>query len=293
MRKVKMRVWDVKHGSAVYIRTPNNRHIVIDLGVGDYSEQKEDTSPVETYKNRYSISKIDLLLITHPHKDHIKDILKLDELGIKVNLFRRPKKFNIQPLIDAASENDRKLYERYKKFCDSYTSSASQEETTTVPANNDNVSFKYFDNGTEDDDNANNHSIITVVEFEDYKIVVPGDNEVESLEGLMQRTDFKNAVEDCDILIAPHHGRESAYHADFVKLCNPKLTIISDSEKCDTSANDKYRNASSGMLIYDVNQWKTRKLLTTDYDGEVYIDFGHNGAERFLNVEVKIKIEMK
>ena len=29
--------WDVQHGHSTYIRTPNDRHIVVDLGTGDYS----------------------------------------------------------------------------------------------------------------------------------------------------------------------------------------------------------------------------------------------------------------
>ena len=29
---LQIKVWDVSHGSAAHIRTPNNRHIVVDLG---------------------------------------------------------------------------------------------------------------------------------------------------------------------------------------------------------------------------------------------------------------------
>ena len=32
--------WDVQHGHSTYIKTPNNRHIVIDLGTGDYSRKR-------------------------------------------------------------------------------------------------------------------------------------------------------------------------------------------------------------------------------------------------------------
>ncbi len=36
-----MTVWDVQHGNAIYINTPNNKHIVINLGVGEYSGKNE------------------------------------------------------------------------------------------------------------------------------------------------------------------------------------------------------------------------------------------------------------
>ena len=52
----------------------------------------------------------------------------------------------------------------------------------------------------------------------------------------MERKDFKDAVSNAYILLAPHHGRESGYNSDFVSLVNPSLTIISDGKYCDTSA---------------------------------------------------------
>lgn len=29
-------IWDVQHGSAAYVHTPGNKHIVIDLGTGSH-----------------------------------------------------------------------------------------------------------------------------------------------------------------------------------------------------------------------------------------------------------------
>jgi len=38
--------WDVQHGHATYIKTPNNRHIIVDLGTGDYSGNNLEFSPL-------------------------------------------------------------------------------------------------------------------------------------------------------------------------------------------------------------------------------------------------------
>ena len=32
-------VWDVQHGSAAYIKTPNNKYMAIDLGAGEASNR--------------------------------------------------------------------------------------------------------------------------------------------------------------------------------------------------------------------------------------------------------------
>tara|TARA_R110002020_G_scaffold108889_1_gene252211 strand:- start:801 stop:1667 length:867 start_codon:yes stop_codon:yes gene_type:complete len=288
MGNVKMRVWDVKHGNAIYIRTPNEKHIVIDLGVGDYSEEQEDRSPLETLANHYKIEKIDYLVITHPHKDHIKDILNLEKLNLGPRSFRRPRSFDISTLMDGVRSSDKQIFEKYIEINNYYNQPVSSERDTGNPDNYGGVSIKFFQNGTRDDKNLNNHSIITIIDYATIRVVIPGDNEYDSLEKFMQQQDFKEAIKDCDILIAPHHGRESAYHPGFVKYSNPRLTIVSDGSICETSANGKYSSATKrGWDVLDKGKWNKRYLLTTNYDGEVYIDFGFGKEKPFLQVEVK------
>ena len=67
--------WDVQHGSASHIKTPNDRHLVIDLGTGSYSENKE-FSPLMHLKKKYGVGQLDYVVITHPHRDHIDDIFR-------------------------------------------------------------------------------------------------------------------------------------------------------------------------------------------------------------------------
>lgn len=287
MGKVKMRVWDVKHGNAIYIKTPNEKHIVIDLGVGDYSEGQEDRSPLETLANHYKIGKIDYLIITHPHKDHIKDILNLDKLGLGPRSCRRPRTFDISTLMDGVRFGDRPIFEKYIQIDSEYNQPVSSERDTRNPDNYGGVSIQFFQNGTLDDTNLNNHSIITVIDYASIRIVIPGDNEYGSLEKFMQRQDFKDAVKDCNILIAPHHGRESAYHPEFVSYCNPHLTIVSDGSICNTSANSSYSVNSRGWNIHYKGNKIPRKMLTTNSDGEIYIDFGFGIEKPFLKVEIK------
>ena len=70
--------WDVKHGNAMFLRTPNNLCIVQDLGIGDSSGDNNNFSPLKHLRNIWNVSKIDGLIITHPDLDHIHDIGNLD-----------------------------------------------------------------------------------------------------------------------------------------------------------------------------------------------------------------------
>lgn len=291
MSNVKMRIWDVKHGSAIYFRTPNNRVFVIDLGRGDYSENNELRSPLETIRNHYGDTEIYNLTITHPHKDHIDDILNLDKLGLKVLTLNHPTWLNRNDVMNNnIRETDKPKYERYFKLNEEYTGSVDGTALDiSVPDNNGGVRIRRFSTPDLPKGNLNNHSIITVLDYERTKIVIPGDNEWDSLEELMQKDNFKDAITDCDVLIAPHHGRESAYHSGFVKLCNPCITVISDGSICDTSANSKYSSMSRGWGVWKKGENTDRKLLTTNNDGEIYIDFGRDqgAANPYLKIEIK------
>lgn len=84
-----MIVWDVQHGNAIYVKTPNNKHLVFDLGIGGYSGHNQTFSPLGALWHSYNVRKLDFVMITHPHLDHIDDILNLDFFSPAV--FHRPR----------------------------------------------------------------------------------------------------------------------------------------------------------------------------------------------------------
>jgi len=285
MSTLKIRVWDVKHGNAIYVQTPNNKHLVYDLGRGDYSENSDDRSPLETLYNHYKVRTIDYLMITHPHKDHIDDILLLNKFNLKV--LQRPKGLDKATILNGVSDRDRPKFEKYFDLDERYTYPVPSDTDINVPSNFGGVAFQTFQTTSLPESNLNNRSILSVLSYEGLKVIIPGDNEYASLDLLMQRSDFKDAVKNCDILIAPHHGRESAYHSDFVSLANPRLTIISDGSLCDTSANPKYTQKSRGWKVWYKGIQRDRYLLTTNTDGEIYIDIWSDQQQRNLYVEIK------
>ena len=68
---LRLTMWNVQHGSAAYIQTPNGKNIAIDLGAGD------GFSPLQHLRQN-GIRNLDHVTITHPHMDHIDDILNLN-----------------------------------------------------------------------------------------------------------------------------------------------------------------------------------------------------------------------
>lgn len=281
--------WDVQHGHSTYIKTPNNRHIVIDLGTGDYSGNNEEFSPLKHLKNNYYINQLDYVIITHPHLDHIDDILNFDLLSPKV--FRRPEQLSNKEVMEGVQEKDKPKFKKYCEINDRYSEPVGSDSSNSV-SNSDNwggLNIKSFTPTSCNHNNYNNHSIITVIELEGLKIVIPGDNEKCSFDELLISETFKKMITNADILLAPHHGRESGYNADFMNLVNPRLTIVSDGRFCETSANARYSAKSRGWTVYRKDGTsKERKCLTTNSDGEVTVKFGTNSdGGKFLNVKIE------
>lgn len=295
---VEMIFWDVQHGHATYIKSPNGRHIVIDLGIGSYDDGNSSFSPLLYLKNVAKIDSLDYVIITHPHLDHIDDILNFDALNPKV--FRRPKQITNEEVMQEEEDvktirnSDKPKFEKYCEINNRYSEPVAENSSnnTSNPDNFGGLSIRSFTPTSCDHKNFNNHSIITVIEYAGIKVVIPGDNEKCSFEELMKKEDFKTAIKDSDILLAPHHGRESGYYSEFVELVNPRLTIVSDGRFCETSANTRYSQKSRGWEITNgKGSVVQRKCLTTNSDGEVFVSFGLStdpNYRNYLNVRTKV-----
>ena len=265
-RLATMTVWDVQLGLAIHVKAPNSKYIVIDLGTG--TPESGNSSPLR----KRMWDNIAYMIITHPHLDHISDILNFDINEPKI--LQRAKSLTNEEVMRGVRDCDKAKFKKYCDINDRYNSPVryDDENNTENPDNYGGLEIQTFSTSACDHSNFNNFSIITVFEFSEIKLVVCGDNEKDSFDVLMKRSDFKDAVRNADVLVAPHHGRESAYHSDFVSLVNPRITIISDTTKSDASAVDKYTQKCRGWEV----RGEVRKCLTTRNDGNITVKFGES-----------------
>lgn len=285
--QAKVIFWDVQHGHAAYILSPNNRHIVVDLGTGRYETGKAEFSPLLHLKKNYGVQQLDYVVITHPHKDHIDDIFNVDALKPKV--LSRPNHLKKEEVMKGARAQDVPKYERYFEISDWYSGPVEPNNDPYNPDNYGGLAMREFGTKNCSTLNINNHSLVEVFSYAGSKVVIPGDNESCSFEELLEDQYFRIAVKDCDILLAPHHGRESGYHAEFVDLANPRLTVVSDGRFGDTSATSRYSDKSRGLTVHKRSgESKERFCLTTRQDGVIGVAFGYNNSGRsFLEVTIK------
>lgn len=276
-----MKVWDVELGLAVHIKAPNGKYIVIDLG------SKNTVSPI-SYLHGENVG---YMVITHPHHDHFSDVENIG--SARPTVLRRCHDYSRQELLADASEMQKQTFEAYCNFVESYTETVSALDSPASGTPFDGLSATAFSTSLCDKGNKNNFSSIVVLKLGNAKVVVCGDNETESFDKLMKLDEFKDAVKEAYVLVAPHHGRDSGYYEDFVSLVNPYLTIISDTSKGKTSVTEKYANHTKGWKVFNCSTLKNedRQCLTTRNDGNIQVEFGETddtGYSGYLHVETHV-----
>ncbi|KPK62352.1 hypothetical protein AMJ83_11185 [candidate division WOR_3 bacterium SM23_42] len=284
-RSLKVVVWDVQHGHAVYVKT-ENRNIVFDLGTGSHASYASEFSPLLHLKNKYGIEYLDAVVITHPHSDHLYDIGNFDTLSPRV--LHRPKHLTEEEIRKGNSESDREYVEQYLEINQRYSIPIQDSTNPFREANNGGVKFDFFTPKECSCSNLNNHSIVTIISHANSKIIIPGDNEGASWNELLNNEAFIASIKGTDILLASHHGRESGYSEDLFQYISPYLTIVSDGAETDTSATDRYTRKSRGWPVHKRDGTDiSRKCLTTRNDGVITVDFGVNlNGKSYISVNI-------
>lgn len=275
--------WNVQHGHATTVTSPNNRVFVVDLGQGSY-RSGSTFSPLISLHNS-GIWRIDHLIISHPHLDHIDDILNVGLFDVRV--MTRPVHLTHTDIMSGIRDVDRPKFEYYWRLHQHFKEPIAPWDDTTQMVNFGGLRVQVFAPRTCARSNINNHSIVTVFEEAAVKVVIPGDNEACSFTELLARPDFCLAVADADVLLAPHHGRKAGTCAEFLKLVNPKLCVISDGRATETNAASEYSRIARGAYVKRRSGGtRLRHCLSTRSDGTIQVSFGQGLAGSFLEVEI-------
>ena len=270
--KLKIIIWDVQHGNAIYMKTPNGTHICFDIGSGSFGSG-QTFSPLAYLKREWNVKKLDYLVISHPHADHISDIQTLFNKEMKPRVLARPKDLSEDFIRESNQNKFTEIIDLYLRLDEDYSSDVPWENNPRNPIKNGGVYIRNFSQRKAGMDNINNYSFVSVISFGDQKIIIPGDIETVGWNALLEKEEFLKAIENTTILIASHHGRESGFSKNIFEYFRPDITIISDGKYNDTSATERYNYYSKGAKVKSRSseEEKTRYVLTTRNDYAIYI----------------------
>ena len=285
---------NVREGDCILVQHNSGRVSMIDISCGNFSAQEESTNKLyklaglansggggnynmkayptkpQDYLDELGVTTIWRFILTHPDMDHLDGFNALmDEFA--VNNFWYSGADKPKPDFGGFNGYKEEDWDRYAKVRDEKEPGT---KTIKVLAGK---SFKYAnedDNGGSGDglhviaptrqlvDDANESedfndcSYVIIYRTGGFKIIFTGDSHDATWEHILDN--HAEEVANCDLLIAPHHGRYSGRSWDFLDVLKPRLTL--------------FGVAKSDHLAYGA--WTSRGLdkITNNQAGNVVLD---------------------
>ena len=230
---------DVGQGDSIFIQLPNNETMLIDAGEAYKSEN------VINYLNNLGIKKIDYVVGTHPHTDHIGG---LEEV---INTF------DIGSIYMPRASSTSKTYEDLLTTISNKGLKIKTAKSGVVVLDDDNLKLEFIAPNSDSYSELNNYSAVLKLTYLDNTFLFMGDAETLSEDEITYDV-------DADVIKVGHHGSDSSSGIEFVKKVSPEYAIIMVGEG--NSYNHPYQS------IIDRYESVGAKVLRTDLDGNIVCD---------------------
>lgn len=240
--KLHVYFFDVGQGDGVFIKTPQNHQILIDGGPNSsILEQMGNVLP-------FFDKTIDLIVLTHPHSDHIIGAIEI------------LKKYHVQNILFTGVNVKDDNYNEFLKEI------LTQNINVYIAEKNSDFLFGdvMFDVvyplktiAFDEYANLNNSSIGIRVIYKNKTIFLTGDMESADEKKLIYDNKNLGAVE---ILKAGHHGSKTSSSKEFLAIIKPKIAVI-----C-VGTNNKFKHPNIETLD-NLKLSGVKKTLRTDEEG--------------------------
>ena len=230
---------DVGQGDSIFIQLPNNQTMLIDAG----EDYKSDN--VINYLNNLGITKINYVIGTHPHTDHIGGLEKV------INTF------DIGSIYMPRASSTTKTYEDLLTTISSKGLKVKTAKSGVVVLDDNNLKLEFIAPNSDSYSELNNYSAVLKLTYLDNTFLFMGDAETLSEEEITSEI-------KADVIKVGHHGSDSSSSLEFVKKVSPEYAIIMVGEG--NSYNHPYQSI--------INRYENvgAKVLRTDLDGNIVCD---------------------
>jgi competence protein ComEC len=198
-------ILDVGQGDSILIQF-KGKNILIDGGERDMGPR------VQLYLLDYGVSKIDLLVATHPHSDHIGGLLNVID------------KFQVSKVLDSGQPHTSKTYEDFLTRIDQKDIPYQVAEAGQRIELHPDLDVEILSPPEKRlSDDLNENSVVLRIAYGKVAFLLMGDAGYEAENEIMS----KGFDIESDILKVGHHGSKSATSASFLKRVAPRISIIS------------------------------------------------------------------
>jgi competence protein ComEC len=254
--KLRITFLDIGQGDCALIQTPDGRNILVDCGRTSFTSDSGERT-ILPYLERCGISRIDLLIITHLHLDHIGGINSLLE------------NIEIGKIIDSGQKYNSAFINKMDSLI--IVNNVEREVVSAGDMIRDmddlRMYFLYPDKNYRDKDlsdqkeNPNNGSVVFILKYGDTDFLFTGDAEKES-EGIMVRqySDFLKT----DVLKVAHHGSITSTTIPFAIRNKPGIAVISCGKF------NKFNHPSD--IVLNRLERSGTKIYRTDLDAAIVME---------------------
>lgn len=256
---LKVNFINVGEGDCILIEAPNKINILIDGGGTPQSDFDVGNKIVIPYLRRKGINEIDLLILTHPHLDHLEGLLPI------------LKEFKVDMVLDSGLLCDSSEYKEFislilekgisyhkAKAGDNFIFSNNLEIFLLNPL---------YDSDFYEESDFNNASIVVKLFYKNADFLFTGDIEEAAEKKLLV---WQNILQS-DILKVAHHGSSTSTNLEFLDKVNPNIAVI-------TVGKNHFGHPS--QKIIERLEDKNIQIYQTDEDGTVIIRT--NGQEYWI-----------
>ena len=214
-QNLKLTFIDVGQGESILVEFPGQRKMLIDGGGFPEGSFDIGESIVSPFLWKKGIKKIDYLVLTHAHPDHLNGLKAVS------------KNFKIREFWEAFSPGENEDYTEFKKMLAGSVSSRRFFRGDSQQVKNVRIEALHPERGelivslVRNDD-----SLVLRLTYGQISFLLPGDIGIHSEEEIMEN--FKDI--QSQVLKSPHHGSLSSSSEGFLLRVSPRIVVISAGE---------------------------------------------------------------
>lgn len=236
---------DVGQGDSILISQGEN-HALIDTNTEGFYQEVSNTM-----KGR-NIKKLDYLIATHPHADHI---------GSMANVLED---FSVTDYLYTDCPSSTYTYKRSQTFAKEYADNMRIiKKGDSFTLGNAKITALSPYEGYKSD-TVNNYSAVLLLEYNGFKALFMGDAQSEIEDELL-----KSGIPDVDLLKVGHHGSYTSSTKEFIKAASPEIALIS------LGKDNEY--GFPHQIVLNNLKAVGSKVYRTDLEGSITVSINESG----------------
>lgn len=258
---------NVGQGDAIIVRTPGGKTFLIDGGTGVTmaDARREKRELIQNYLRDLGIKRLDGMVVTHWHNDHLGGIVPVLRL------------YDVPKIWECPTDFETDAFKKYEELCTKKRIRRISTKAGDVLEWGNELFVQVLHPDTKSRSHGysdmNNMSVVLLIRYGKVQTILAGDVEDESeREVLKYGPQLKS-----QIIKIPHHGSDTSDYSPFLKAISPEVGILL------VGRNNPFKHPSEkAMLAYGSIG---TKIYRSDRHGNIRLSIGGRD-EKDYRIEV-------